>query len=180
MSLESDIKQKALELGFDAVGITDAAPIDANHVERLSAWLACGFAGQMQYMQRNFEKRINPSQLLQGARTVIVVALNYKPPQDRTRAVDAAGSSGRVARYALYEDYHPFMRKRMRKLAEFIRSAADKNTGLKICVDSAPLAERALAVRAGLGFIGKNHTLISPVFGPEVFLGEIVTTVKLK
>ena len=180
MSLENDIKQQALELGFDSVGITDAAPIDADHVERLSAWLDAGFAGQMRYMHRNFEKRMDPSQLLQGARSVIVVALNYKPLQSRTRAVDAAGPSGRVARYALYEDYHPFMKKGMRKLAEFIRSAADKDMRFKICADSAPLAERALAVRAGLGFIGKNHMLTSPALGPEVFLGEIVTTVKLK
>ena len=185
MSVESDIKQQALELGFDSVGITDAAPIDADHVERLRAWLDAGFAGQMQYMRRNFEKRIDPSQLLQGARSVIVVALNYKPPKyvgcDTSHLSNyAAGPSGRVARYALYEDYHPFMKKRMGKLAEFIRSAAGKDMRFKICVDSAPLAERALSVRAGLGFIGKNHTLISPALGPEVFLGEIVTTVELK
>jgi epoxyqueuosine reductase len=182
MSLESDIKQQALELGFDAVGITDAAPIDADHVERLRAWLNAGLAGQMGDMHRNFKKRINPSLLLQGAQSIIVVALNYKPPQNRARADDSAGPSGRgrVARYALYEDYHPFMKKRMGKLAEFIRSAAGKDMRFKICVDSAPLAERALAVRAGLGFIGKNHMLTSPALGPEVFLGEIVTTVKLK
>jgi len=184
MTLESDIKQQALELGFDAVGITDAAPIDADHVERLRAWLASGFAGQMQYMHRNFEKRIDPSQHLKGAQSVIVVVLNYKPQEhvgcDASHLSNPPGPTGRVARYALYEDYHPFMKEGMRKLAEFIRSAAGKDMRFKICVDSAPLAERALAVRAGLGFIGKNHTLISPSLGPEVFLGEIVTTVKLK
>lgn len=184
MSLESDIKQQALELGFDAGGITDAGPIDTDHVERLLAWLDCGFAGQMQYMHRNFEKRINPSKLLQDAQSVIVVVLNYRLQEhvgcDASHLSDPAGPRGRVARYALYEDYHPFMKKGMRKLAEFIRSAAGKDMRFKICVDSVPLAERALAVRAGLGFIGKNHMLINPALGPEVFLGEIVTTAKLK
>ncbi len=184
MSLESDIKRQALELGFDAAGVTDAGPIDADQVERLRAWLDSGFAGQMQYMHRNFEKRIDPSQLLEGAQSVIVVALNYRRQEhvgcDASHLSNSAGPNGRVARYALYEDYHPFMKEGMRKLAELLKSVAGDDVKFKICVDSAPLAERALAVRAGLGFIGKNHTLISPSFGPEVFLGEIVTTVKLE
>lgn len=177
MTMESDIKQKALELGFDAVGITDASAIDADQADHLSAWLDAGFAGQMQYMHRNFKKRTDPSQLLKGAQSVIVVALNYKLPERRTNTADAPGPSGRVARYALYEDYHPFMKRLLRKLAE---SVATADARFKICVDSAPLAERALAVRAGLGFVGKNHMLINPALGPEIFLGEILTTVKLK
>jgi len=179
MSVECDIKQKALELGFDAVGITDASAIDADQADHLSEWLDAGFAGQMQYMHRNFKKRTDPSQLLKGAQSVIVVALNYKPLEHVGCDISHC-FNGRVARYALYEDYHPFMKKQMRKLAEFIKSAAGEDMRFKICVDSAPLAERALAVRAGLGFLGRNHMLINPALGPEIFLGEILTTVKLK
>ena len=179
MTMESDIKQQALELGFDAVGMTDASAIDADQAGRLSAWLNAGFAGQMQYMHRNFNKRTDPAQLLKGAQSVIVVALNYKPPEHVGCDISHR-FNGKVARYALYEDYHPFMKKRMRKLAEFIKSVAGEDMRFKICADSAPLAERALAVRAGLGFLGRNHMLIHPALGPEIFLGEILTTIKLK
>jgi len=176
MTMEGDIKQQALELGFDAVGITDASAIDPDQADHISAWLDAGFAAQMQYMHRNFNKRTDPSQLLKGAQSVIVVALNYK----HVGCDISHHFNGKVARYALYEDYHPFMKKQMRKLAEFIKPAAGEDMRFKICVDSAPLAERALAVRAGLGFLGRNHMLINPALGPEIFLGEILTTVKLK
>jgi len=180
MSLEDDIKHKALELGFDVVGITDASPVDAEQAQYLSAWLKAGYAGQMDYMHRNFEKRTGPAQLLENAKSVIVLGLNYKPPQKKRKPADATGPTGKVANYARYEDYHQFIKKRLRKLAGFIASVAGEDAQFKICVDSAPLAERALALRAGLGFIGKNHILIHPVLGPQIFLAEIVTTLKLE
>ncbi len=180
MSLEDDIKGKAIELGFDAVGITDASPIDAGQAELLSAWLKAGYAGQMRYMHRNFEKRIDPAKLLENARSVIVVGLSYKPPKQPPRQAEATRPTGRIAEYAQYEDYHPFIKRRLGKLADFIVSIAGESVRFKICVDSAPLAERALAMRAGLGFIGKNHTLIHPALGPQIFLAEIVTTLKLQ
>ena len=174
MGLAKDIKQRAIELGFDLVGITDASPIDARHVKRLADWLKAGSAGQMKYMRRNFEKRINPAKLLENAQSVIVVGLNYKPPKR-----PAAEQTGRIANYAQYEDYHLFIKKLLRQLTNFISSIAGAGFEFKICVDSAPLAERALAERAGLGFIGKNHTLINPTLGPQILLGEIITTLKL-
>jgi len=180
MSLEDDIKGKAIELGFDAVGITNALPIDAGQAELLSTWLKAGYAGQMRYMHRNFEKRINPAKLLENAQSVIVVGLNYKPPKQQPRQAGAAGPTGRIAEYAQYEDYHPFIKKRLVKLADFVTSTAGEGVRFKVCVDSAPLAERSVALRAGLGFIGKNHTLIHPVLGPQIFLGEIVTTLRLR
>jgi len=180
MSLEDDIKSEAIELGFDAVGITDALPIDAGQAELLSAWLKAGYAGQMKYMHRNFEKRINPARLLENAQSVIVVGLNYKPPKRKPKQAGAARPTGRIAEYAQYEDYHPFIKKRLGKLADFITSTAGEGVRFKICVDSAPLAERSVALRAGLGFIGKNHTLIHPVLGAQIFLGEIVTTLRLR
>ena len=185
MSFEDDIKDKAIELGFDAVGITDSSVIGSEQVEYFSEWIGAGYAGRMEYMQRDFEKRIDPSKLLENARSVIVVGLNYKPVRGKAKAPDAARPprdrpAGRVADYALYEDYHPFMKERLRKLGESINSMAGEDVRFKICVDSAPLAERALAVRAGLGFVGKNRMVINHALGPEIFLAEIVTTVKLQ
>jgi epoxyqueuosine reductase len=178
MSLTDSVKNKAIELGFDLVGVTDASPINSRQVELLNKWLAFGFAGQMKYMHRNLEKRINPARLLQNAQSVIVVGLSYKPPRQNQSPI--AGPPGKVASYAQYEDYHPFIKTRLRKLTDSVGLLAGPGHRFKICVDSSPVAERALAARAGLGFIGRNHMLINPVLGPQTFLGEIIATVKLQ
>jgi epoxyqueuosine reductase len=180
MCIEQEIKDRALALGFDAVGITDASPIDRRGIEHLKAWLESGRAGQMAYLHRHFEKRTDPVALLEGARSVIVVALNYKPREEEAAPPVPDGPYGVVAEYARYEDYHDFMRSRLHELAQTIRSMTDDGQRFKVCVDSVPLAERALAVRAGLGFIGQNHMLIHPKLGPQVFLGEVVTTAALR
>ena len=180
MGLAEQIKQKALELGFDLVGITDASPIEAKQVELLAGWLKAGCAGRTSYMHRNFEKRIDPAKLLENAQSVICVGLNYTPSKTQPKRAEPDAPTGRVANYAQYEDYHSFIKKQLRKLTEFIISIANENVKFKICVDSVPLAERALAARAGLGFIGKNHMLISPVLGQQIFLGEIITDLKLE
>jgi epoxyqueuosine reductase len=178
MILSQDIKCKALKLGFDLVGITDTSPIDANHVKLLTDWLKSGFAGQMSFLQRNFQMRIKPAKLLENAQSVIVVGLNYKPPKQKKP--HRATLCGRIASYARYEDYHIYIKKQLHTLTEFISSITNSNHEFKICVDSTPLAEKALAARAGLGFIGKNHLLINPELGPQIFLGEIITTLKLE
>ena len=180
MSLAEQIKQKALELGFDQVGITGAWPIDTRQAELLRSWLKSGFAGQMSYMHPHFEKRANPAKLLENAKSVVVVALNYALPKLQAKPSDPAVPTGRVANYAQYEDYHLFIKHRLRRLAEFICSVTGAGHRFKICVDSAPLAERALAARAGLGFIGKNHMLINPIIGSQIFLGEIITDIRLR
>jgi epoxyqueuosine reductase len=226
MSLEQEIKDQALALGFDAVGITDTSPIPAEHVELFERWLRAGCAGRMEYMHRHLEKRINPALLRKGAKSVIVVALNYRPPapiadcglriadsapsdnsQTQTSIAESrngvAGSGphstgspirnpksvirnvpaepvGQVALYAQYEDYHLFIKTLLRELAAFISMRTRRQDRFKICVDSAPVAEKALAVRAGLGFIGKNHLLIHPRLGPQILLGELLTSVPLQ
>ncbi len=197
MSITDDIKKKALELGFDLVGITDTSPIDNEQVKLLLGWLKSGFAGRMSYLQRNLQMRINPAKLLENAQSVIVVGLNYKPPkyspslrgpvlsakadtEARQSHTYTASPVGKVTSYAQYEDYHLFVKKQLRLLTDFISSVTDTSHKFKICVDSAPLAERALAARAGLGFIGKNRMLINPTLGPQIFLGEIITTLKLQ
>lgn len=184
MSLSQDIKRKTIELGFDLVGVTDAAAVDARQTEAFARWLESGFAGDMAYMHRNLQKRLSPAKLAEGARSVIVVGLNYTPAKRRrdegrlTR--DERRKSGRVANYALYADYHQFIKERLRDLVAFLNSLVDTEFKVKLCVDSVPLAERALALRAGLGFIGKNHMLINPELGCQIFLGEIVTSLELE
>jgi len=178
MSLSQDIKHKTLELGFDLAGITDASPIDTEQSGIFADWLESGFAGQMHYMHRNLEKRLDPGKLLENAKSVIVVGLNYTPPAGTPQK--PAQPTGRVASYAQCEDYHPFMKERLCRLVEFISSHVDAGFKFRVCVDSAPVAERALAVRAGLGFIGRNHMLINPKLGCQIFLGEIITDLKLE
>ncbi|UCG58400.1 MAG: tRNA epoxyqueuosine(34) reductase QueG [Phycisphaerales bacterium] len=180
MSITQDIKHRALELGFDLVGVTDAAPIDTEQKELLAAWLESGYAGQMTYMQKNFDKRINPAKLLRNARSVIAAGLNYKPLRKNLEKPNTTRPCGKVASYAQYQDYHPFVKQQLHRLVDFISSVAGSGHRYKICVDSAPVAERTLAVRAGLGFIGRNHLLIHPTLGPQMFLGEVITTVKLR
>ncbi len=179
MTLSQDIKCKAFELGFDLAGITDASPIDSEQVELLADWLKSGHTGEMNYMLRNFEKRIDPAKLLENAKSVICVGLNYKPPKHKPTLPHSTAFMGKVANYAQYEDYHPFIKKQLHKLIDFISSLVEVGHKFKVCVDSSPLAERALAIRAGLGFIGKNHMLINPELGPQILLGEIITTLKL-
>jgi len=180
MSLEQEIKDQALALGFDAVGITDTAPLGAEHVEHFERWLQSGCAGRMEYMHRNLEKRFDPAQLRKGARSVIVVALNYRPPPTQGAGGATDAGTGRVALYAQYEDYHLFIKALLRELAAFICMRTHQQDRFKVCVDSAPVAEKALAVRAGLGFIGKNHLLIHPQLGPQILLGELLTSVPLQ
>lgn len=179
MSLSQDIKHKAIELGLDLLGVTDASPIDVGQVEIYDEWLKSGFAGQMEYMHRNIQKRFDPARLFENAKSVIVAGLNYTLPKDKPKPPETVAPTGKVADYAQYEDYHSFIKELLYELAEFIKSLVGPGVKSKICVDSVPLAERALAVKAGLGFIGKNHMLINPKLGCRIFLGEIITDLEL-
>jgi len=179
MDLTQHVKETALSLGFDVVGITHAGPIDDGHRQRLGRWLEDGHVAEMRYMVRNLDKRVDPGRLLKRARSVVCVVLNYNPP--KSGVVDSSPVPvGRIADFAIYEDYHDFMRGRLRRLANAIRRAvAPKACAFRVCVDSVPLAERAIAQRAGLGFLGLNHCLIHPRLGCRILLGGLVTTVNL-
>jgi epoxyqueuosine reductase len=179
MELTQYVKETALLLGFDAVGITHAGPIDDGHRQRLGRWFAAGHAAELRYMARLLDKRVDPGRLLKRAQSVVCVALNYNPPE--SEVVDSSPVPlGRIADFALYDDYHGFMRGRLRRLANAIRRAvAPRASVFRSCVDSVPLAERAIAQRAGLGFLALNHCLIHPRLGCKILLGELVTTVKL-
>ena len=177
MSISEAIKQKAIDLGFDAAGIASADPVEAKHAKYLRNWLRDGMNAQMEYMQKNFDKRIDPGKLLEGAKSVVCVALNCKPPE---QTAAPAGKFGTVANFAAYEDYHGFIKERLFVLAEFIKEVAGKSElKFKACVDSVPILERVFAEKAGLGFIGKNHMLINPELGLQLLLGEIITNLEL-
>ena len=183
MTITEKIKQKALELGFDIVGVTDASPVSKDQVNRLLGWLDAGFAGRMMWLHSNLEKRTDPGKLMPGAKSVVVVGLNYKPHNGHPSSVLCHPFSvplGRVAAFAQYDDYHPFIKKLLRQLADYITEITCPSMQFKICVDSSPLLERALAVRAGLGIVGKNRMLINPRLGPQIFLGEIIANIELE
>lgn len=180
MSITGKVKEKALDLGFDVVGVTAASALGDGERQAFEKWLQGGFAGALGYMHRNLDKRIDPRRLVDGAKSVVVVGLNYKFAEEGSTMTERDEPCGRVARYARYEDYHGFLARLLGQLKEYIAAEVGTAAHCKVCVDSAPLAERAFAVRAGLGFIGRNHMLINPELGPEILLGELVTNVELE
>jgi epoxyqueuosine reductase len=163
------------ELGFDLVGITDASPVAG--AGRLAGWLAAGMHGEMNWMAETGTARAEPARLLPGARSVICVALSYhdacEPPVHPGGAEHAV-----VARYARRKDYHDVIRPRLARLGRFLAARAP-GSRWRTAVDTAPLLERELAARAGLGWIGKNTCLINRRLGSELLLGELLTTVEL-
>lgn len=173
MNLTHYIKTKAVDIGFDLVGITTAEPIRMTDRRYFEQWLFEGKAGDMAYLYRNMEKRFDPSKLLIGARSIVCVAVKYDP-------CSPLNTDCRIATFALYEDYHKAVKKNLTDLAKSIASLNLNAFDYKVCVDSVPLAERALAQRAGLGFIGKNHMLINPTLGNSLLLGELITTLTLQ
>lgn len=174
MKIEPYIKTTAHSLGFDLVGITTANPINPAHRDHLDQWLASGCGDPLPYMHKNLDKRVNPAALLPGARSVICVGLRYNQLDSDPAA--------KIASYALHEDYHPFIKERLYQLAAAIDQQLGKSARwkFKAAVDSVPLAEKSLAQRAGLGFIGRNHLLIHPQYGGSILLGELVTTLDLQ
>lgn len=167
------IKRWAGEVGFDLVGIAPAGPVA--HGDFLREWLGRGCHGRMQYMERNLEKRIDPTRLLPGGRSIICAALSYFRPES---ALEVSIDAARVARYAWGFDYHEVVRAKLKQLAKRI-SAGAGGVQLRCFVDTAPLLEKAHAARAGLGWIGKNTLLVNAEFGSWLVLGEIVTDLEL-
>jgi len=171
------IRVKARELGFDDCRFTTAAPPAS--AEKLTQWLAQGNHGEMAYLQRNAHKRIDPQQVLTGAKSVLTLATSYsKAGADEASSSDSAPDSGVVARYARFADYHDIIGERLAGLTSFINSLGEDIRSLWY-VDTGPLLERDLAQRAGLGFIGKHTNLISRTLGNWIFLSEIITTLEL-
>jgi epoxyqueuosine reductase len=175
-NLSQRIKNQALALNFDLVGITPLAPSD--HGDFYERWLAQGYAGDMTYLARPeaIARRRDPRRILPGACSAVVVALNYYQGPVKT---PGAGKRGRVSRYAWGDDYHELMWARLDELAAFVEGAAGRPVTQRRYVDTGPLLERELAVRAGLGWFGKNTMLINPRFGSWLFLGVLLLDLEL-
>jgi epoxyqueuosine reductase len=178
VSLTERVKARAKALGFEAVGVARAGPVAVDH-ERYERFVARGFHGEMDWLAKNGEARgrTDGDEILAGARSVICVASSYARPATE-EAKDPPLARG-IARYARGRDYHNGLRKKLRKLAAFVRGLGRGVEARPLC-DDAPILERAWAARAGLGFIGKNGLLIVPGVGSLVLLGEIVTTLDLE
>lgn len=175
--LAQNIHSWGEELGFQQLGICDTRL--ENHEERLEAWLDNGFHGEMDYMHRHGTLRSRPEELHAGTIRVISVRLDYLPETaDEVEALLKKPSKGVISRYALGRDYHKMMRKRLQKLAGRIEEHSGQ-FGYRVFVDSAPVLEKALAEKAGLGWIGKHSNLINKNAGSWFFLGEIYTDLPL-
>ncbi len=200
----SDLQRLGRAAGFDLTGAAPAEPLA--EFDYYCAWLQRGFHGNMDYLERRADARSNPQALLPEARTVVVCALNYLtahpaenvgseeeqhglPDGSRPRKTDDERRAGRnppldilsrVSRYAWGLDYHKVVRRRLERLHATIEARLRRPVRARLCVDTAPLLERALAARAGLGWIGKNNCLIHPRFGSFLFLGELLLDVELE
>jgi len=179
-TLTEHIKHTALEIGFDLVGVTAAGPAESH--ARYTDWLSRGRHGEMSYLARPdaVARRADVRTLLPSARSVVVVAMNYYSPLPRAGEEGRPTASlGAVARYAWGKDYHEVMAEKLEQLAAFIESEAGHIVAHKICVDTSAILEREWAVRAGLGWIGKNTLLINPRAGSWLLLGELLLDLAL-
>ena len=174
------IKAKAKELGFDLCGI---APADNfPELAYLEEWLARGYAGDMAYMSRSAERRADVRNVVAGARTVIVTGTIYNTTGEDHRCgpVSAGPSDAIIARYALGDDYHDVLKRRLDALLEWMRATSPAVFDARAYVDTGPVQERVYAQYAGLGWIGKNTCLINAEHGSWLFLAEIITTLDLE
>ena len=173
MTLTERVKRKALDLGFQEVGISRVTS-DRPEAARLAGWLSRGYHGEMDWMAKTAAKRKNPALLLPGIRAIVSLGMNYYT-DDRP---DDAPGQGRIARYARGEDYHRVLGRRLESLASFIQAEAPDSRSLAH-VDTGAVMEKAWAQRAGLGWIGKHSNLVSGRYGSWLLLGEVLTTADL-
>ena len=171
MTFSEEIKKEALRLGFDACGITPAD--NSGEEERYMKWIEDNWHADMHYMARNIDKRIDPRLLVEGAKSIISVALNYYPHKKQ------ASHAPQFAYYAYGKDYHDVIRGKLKKLFEFVSARQPELTG-RYFSDSAPVLERFWAAQAGIGFVGKNSLLIIPGKGSFFFLGELIIDIELE
>ena len=162
------IKQKAKELGLHSCGITRAKAVPEEVRHKFEQWIAAGCNGEMSYMARNLEKRMNPALLVEGCKSIIVVAQNYYTEK----------ASPQLSLYAQGSDYHKIVKDKLHQLLEYINTLHPAR-GRAFC-DSAPVLERYLATQAGIGWCGRNRQLIIPGAGTHFFLGELFIDIELE
>ena len=165
------MKAEARSLGFFACGIAQAQPVDNATAAAYRQWIADGRHADMHYLAENIEKRLDPTLLVSGARSIVVVAMSYAPPRRLPEG------EYQLAAYALGRDYHDVVKQRLHQLCEKCLTAGEaEDVAVKVAVDTVPILERYWAEKAGIGFVGRNHQLIIPGGGSMSFLGESVTT----
>jgi epoxyqueuosine reductase len=169
-----NIKERALYEGFSKVGIAGASSL-ASEGHRLREWLARGYHGEMSWMARDVHNRIDPREIFPQARSVVVVALNYYTPHEHQQNT----ATGKVSRYAWGDDYHDVVKAKLTSLLAWIREQEPLAEG-KVCVDIQPTMDKAWAVRAGLGWLGKHSNVITPEHGSWVFIGELLLNLELE
>jgi len=172
--LNQDLVTVTLELGFDSCRI--AACAKPAHATEFREWLREGAHGEMNYMQRGEEKRCDPQKVLPGAKSIVLLALNYFQGEEIRRSSRQIGTTGKIARYALGDDYHDVIEAKLGKIDQFLRDFGGQQ---KCYVDTGPILEREHAAQAGIGWHGKNTMLIDERLGTWFFLAEILTTIEL-
>jgi len=167
------IKQEAKRLGFDFCGISKADFLE-EEAPRLEAWLNKGMQGSMKYMENHFDKRLDPRLLLPGAKSVISLMLNYYPAQQQNK-----NSFYKISKYAYGRDYHKVIKKKLKQFVGFIQKEIGE-VSYKMCVDSAPVMDKAWAKKSGLGWIGKHTNLINKKNGSFYFIAELILDIELE
>ncbi len=175
------IAERARALGFDLCGVTPASAEHLAELRRLPEWLDRGYAGEMRYLED--PRRSDPRRVLDGARSVIVVAINYNTPHEPlshpSAVAGGAATRGWISRYAWGDDYHDVLREKLNALIAEMRAQISEPFEARAYVDTGPIIERVAAKYAGLGWLGKNTCLIHPQLGSWLFLGVILTTLAL-
>jgi len=170
--LSHKIKSEAAVIGFDFCGISKAEFLK-EEAPRLEDWLNKNYNGSMGYMQNYFDQRLNPALLVNGAKSVISVLLNYYPAERQNTL------SAKISKYAYGIDYHFVLKKKLSKLLEYIKEISG-NINARIFVDSAPVMDKVWAKKGGLGWVGKNSNLINKNSGSFFFIGEIICDLELE
>ncbi len=167
------IKQKARTLGFDFCGIAKAEFLETE-APRLEAWLNQNYHGEMAYMANHFDKRLDPRKLVEGAKSVISVLLNYFPKEELP-----SENNYKLSKYAYGEDYHFVLKDKLKTLMQFITEEVGEVSG-RVFVDSAPVMDKAWAAKSGLGWVGKHTNLLNRQMGSFFFIGELILDLELE
>ena len=172
------IKAKALDLGFDFCGIAKADFL-AEEAPRLEAWLTRNMHGQMGYMANHFDKRLDPRLLVEGAKSVVSVLLNYFPGNEPENCLPEGDDRFRISKYAYGTDYHIVLKDKLKDLLQFIHTEIGE-VGGRAFVDSAPVMDKAWAAKSGLGWVGKHSNLLNRQMGSFFFIGELILDLDLE
>jgi len=167
------VKEKAKALGFDFCGISRAEFLE-EEAPKLENWLKQGMHGQMHYMENHFDKRLDPTKLVEGARSVVTLLYNYYPEEDLSQS-----DNYKISKYAYGQDYHFVIKDKLRNLVAELQEEIGEIEG-RVFVDSAPVMERAWAKRSGVGWVGKNSLLLTKQRGSFFFLAELISDLELQ